>query len=535
MKYQYVLSALGVLGLSAFAFQNCSNVNFHPAEVYESASSAPPQKDPPKAPPVCEMMTAQAVKPEVRFSWNHAEDTEPQFKQVMAAPTVGDIDGDGIPEIAFVSYKDTAYTSKGVLRVIDGATGKKKFSVSTDTLAPFASTSPLLVDLDHDGQAEIIYVHYQGKKVVALNSNGFVRWQADLDFSGVQLTAMLGCYESFSAADLDQDGRTEILAGSWIINEGADKQPFIRKRLAEVSANCMAFPANLHLHQKEMQILGISGVMDKNGQFLWKYARNGFPSTADILPNVPGSEVIVTGNDYITIYSAQGDKLAENKLSEHAELLCPSKTTVGGGQATIGDFDGNPSSMEIAVATGKSLTIFNNKGEKIAGSTTQDCSSLSTGLTSFDFNGDGKPEIIYADEQYVRIYEMDGSSNLKVIWSTINPSGTLREYPVVADVNGDGYAELVVVANNMWVDIGSIYQTAEQKEQARSITGLRVFSPKDAKAWMPTRAVWNQHAYMASNISDNLKATSSTLHNGQLAALFKRNIQKGLLQEVCVK
>lgn len=535
MKYQYLLVAVSVLGISAFAFQNCSNVNFHPAEVYEAASSAPPAKDPPKAPPVCEMMTAQAVKPEVRFSWNYAEDIEPQFKQVMAAPTVGDIDGDGVPEIAFVSYKDTAYTSKGVLRVIDGSSGKKKFSVSTDTLAPFASTSPLLVDLDNDGQAEIIYVHYQGKKVVALNSNGFVRWQLDLDFSGVQLTAMLGCYESFNAADLDQDGRTDIVAGSWIIGEAADKQPFVRKRLAEVSSNCMPFPANLHLHQKEMQILGISGVMDKNGQFLWKYARNGYPSTADILPGVPGSEVIVTGNDYITIYSAQGDKLAENKLSEHAELLCPSKVTVGGGQATIGDFDGDSSSMEIAVATGKSLTIFNNKGQKIAGSTTQDCSSLSTGLTSFDFNGDGKPEIIYADEQYVRIYEMDGSSNLKVIWSTINPSGTLREYPVVADVNGDGYAELVVVANNMWVDIGSIYQTAEQKELARSITGLRVFSPKEAKAWMPTRAVWNQHAYMASNISDDLKATSSTLHNGQLAALFKRNIQKGLLQEVCVK
>ncbi|MNS46018.1 FG-GAP repeat protein [compost metagenome] len=225
--------------------------------------------------------------------------------------------------------------------------------------------------------------------------------------------------------------------------------------------------------------------------------------------------------------------LFDNKLSEHADLLCSGRTTVGGGQSTIGDFDGNSATLEIAVATGKSLTIFNNKGAKVAGYTTQDCSSLSTGITSFDFNGDGKPEIIYADEQYVRIFEMDGSNNLKVIWSEINPSGTLREYPVVADVDGDGYSELVVVANNMWVDVNSVYQTPEQRDLARPVTGLRVFGPQSVRAWMPTRAVWNQHAYMASNVTDDLKATASTLVNGAYPTFFKRNVQKGLFQQTC--
>ena len=129
---------------------------------------------------------------------------------------------------------------------------------------------------------------------------------------------------------------------------------------------------------------------------------------------------------------------------------------------------------------------------------------------------------------------MDGSLNLKVIWQEVNPSGTLREYPVVADVNGDGYAELVVVSNNMWVDQNSIYQTAEQRNAARNVTGVRVFGPTVPKSWMPTRPVWNQHAYMASNVTDDLQATASTLVNGVLPTFFKRNVQKGLFQQVCV-
>lgn len=522
MKFRNLAIAVGVCGISVLAFQNCSKVAFKETE-YVGASNSP---DPDPA-PQCQMMTAEAVKPTLLFSWNYAGDVEPTFKQVMSSPSVGDLDGDGISEIVFTSYKDTAYTAKGILRVVNGLTGRTQFSVSDDALAPFASAQPLLIDLDKDGKAEIIYIHYLGTKAIALNYDGTLRWKVDLD------SALLGCYESFSAADLDNDGYPEIVAGNWILKEKTDKTAYISKRLAETTSGCMAFPATLSASSNEMRILGQAGVMDKDGKYVWKYAHAGFPSTADLLPGTPGSEVVVSGSNYFSIYSADGVLIAENKLSEHADLLCSGKTTVGGGQATIGDFDGDSSTLEIAVATGKSLTIFDRNGKKIAGYTTQDCSSLSTGLTSFDFNGDGKPEIIYADEQYVRIYEMDGSANLKVIWQEINPSGTLREYPVVADVNGDGYAELIVASNNMWVDSG-IYQTTEQKDAARNVTGIRVYGPTIPKSWMPTRAVWNQHAYMASNVTDNLQATASTLVNGALSTFFKRNVQKGLFQQTCV-
>ena len=529
MRNWSVFIIAGIAAVTLLAYQNCSNPKFQIAQKTDSSSLGEP-------PPVCREMTADEVKPQLLYSWNYIADKEPDYKQVMAAPVVGDLDGDKIPEIIFTAFKDKLYSTKGMLRVIDGATGMSKFSITDEDLLPFGSTSPLIIDIDRDGKVEIVYVHYLGKKVIALNYDGSVRWQQALDFIGMTVTAMSDCRMGFSAADLDGDGSAEIIAGSWILSENVSKQPSIKSRLSEGLPSCRTFAANLS-EAGDLHIIGGTSVMDKSGKTLWSFTRPGFPATADLLSEVPGAEIVVTGGGYLTIYNGlTGAMLYDHKLSEHAELICrydaANNPLVGGGQATIGDFDGEPSTLEIAVATGKSLTIFDNRGNKIAGSSTTDCSSLVTGITSFDFNGDGKPEIIYADEQYVRIYEMDGSRNLKVIWSTINPTGTLYEYPVVADVNGDGYAELVVVANNYAVDL--LYKTEEEKAAAGVITGLRVYGPNKVGSWMPTRAVWNQHSYVTSNVNDDLTATSTTLVNGLLSKFFKRNTQKGLFQATCV-
>lgn len=530
MKAKHVISACILSGVTLLAYQNCAPQHVVFSEAIDLASQSVEA-------PVCRVMTADAVKPQLLYSWNHKIADEPTYNQVMAAPSVGDIDGDGIPEIAFTSYKGSSYTSDAVLRVLNGANGRLKFSESSDDLKPYAATTPLLIDIDGNGKSEIIYLHHKAKKIVALNHDGSHRWSHDLDFTDYPASSF-ACFEGFSAADLDGDGKAEIIAGNWIIKETNGK-PVQAARLSEYNYNCYNYAANLSLNPADgMRIVGSSGVFDSKGKLVFKYLRAGIPSSADIKPNIAGSEIIVTGNGYLTIYNGlTGAVLADKKLSEHSDLICSKDAQgngiVGGGQASIGDFDGDANTLEIAVATGKSLTIFDADGNKIAGSVTQDCSSLSTGITSFDFNGDGKPEIIYSDEQYTRIYEMDGSRNLKVIWETINPTGTLREYPVVADVTGDGYAKLVVVANNMWVDANHLGYTDAEKAKAKDITGLRVFGPRQANSWMPTRAVWNQHSYLATNVNDNLTATSNTYLSGALQSLFKRNIQKGLFESTC--
>jgi hypothetical protein len=58
------------------------------------------------------------------------------------------------------------------------------------------------------------------------------------------------------------------------------------------------------------------------------------------------------------------------------------------------------------------------------------------GDTAFDFLGDGVAEAIYADE--TQIYVFDGKTG-QINLTSPRQSGTLIEYPVVADVDNDGY------------------------------------------------------------------------------------------------
>lgn len=498
-------------------FQNCAPQQVQFADLASMESAGIPEA------PVCREMITEEVKPVLDYAWVPESSVLPEYKQVMAAPVVGDLDNDGIPEILFVTFKNHAYESDGILRVINGRTGETKWSASEDSIRPYGSTSPLLLDIDRDGRPEIFYLQQKKNVVVALNNDGSLRWTLTLP------TSLGGCKGGFAGAQLLNQAGSSILAGNYVINENASKKPSIAFQLDEQTTSCDTYATSLStLKGSASHIVSTSGVYNETGAKLWSFKRTGTPASADLIPETAELEIVVTGGGYLTIYNGlTGEVIADKTLAEHSDLICKldaqKRPVVGGGQASIGDFDGKADTLEIAIATGKSLTIFDSHGNKIAGSVTQDCSSLVTGITSFDFNGDGKPEIIYGDEQFLRIYEMDKSGELKIVWSTINPSGTLREYPVVADVNGDGYAELVVVANNYAVS--GLYKVEADKAVAQNITGLRVFKPSTAGSWMPSRKVWNQHAYFSSHINDDLTANASTMLNSVSGKSFNVNLQ----------
>lgn len=158
-----------------------------------------------------------------------------------------------------------------------------------------------------------------------------------------------------------------------------------------------------------------------------------------------------------------------------------------GGAPTIADFDGD-GRPEIAVAGASSYTVFDTDGSILWSSPTQDYSSTVTGSTSFDFDGDGAAEVVYRDERFLRIYR---GSDGQVLHARPVLSGTGTEMPVVADIDNDGHAELLVCSDarifngNPAVDSG-VYAFESANDD-----------------WAPTRAIWNQHSYHITNINDD--------------------------------
>lgn len=112
--------------------------------------------------------------------------------------------------------------------------------------------------------------------------------------------------------------------------------------------------------------------------------------------------------------------------------------------------------------------------------------------TSFDFNADGKNEVVYNDETHLRIYE--GATG-RVLYEIANSSHTLFEYPVIADVNGDGHANIIVGGNNY-----SAWGTPESE-------GIRIFSAPQNN-WVGTREIWSSHSYVATQISSGGSLTA---------------------------
>ena len=170
----------------------------------------------------------------------------------------------------------------------------------------------------------------------------------------------------------------------------------------------------------------------------------------------------------------------------------------GGGAPTIADFDGD-GPLEIGVAGRFSYTVFKPFAADpvLWTRTTQDDSAV-TGSSVFDFEHDGRAEVVYGDECYTRVY--DGPTG-QPLFEAPNPSCTVHELPVIADVDKDGRAEIVVATNSVCKKTCPWGPHIPDDLTTRR-HGITVY--KELRDhWVSTRPVWNQHAYHVTNVGDD--------------------------------
>ncbi|MGZ3422750.1 MAG: FG-GAP repeat domain-containing protein [Polyangiales bacterium] len=492
----------------------------------------------------CEVKpTVGAFAPVVKYAWGE-KTVAPFDTDIMMTPVVMQLDDDDcdgkitardIPEIIFSTFQSGAYHDNGKLHAISIVKGVVK---DKWTVAGVHPTKQLAAG-NVDGKP--------GNEVVACWGDGTVHALAG---DGTPLWATTGKVDCAmpSIADLDGDGVPEVIVEGGILDgaTGALKHAYAAPLKGppvvsdidgdgklDVVTGPQAFKADGSLIV-DIMTADTSSFGPPAGED-WK-----FPGAAIADFDKDGKpEIVVMHNlsHTLIIWRYDASKPAKWSLVRDVvdingtlptSLCSPGQwgNTHGGGPPTIADFDGD-GTPDVALAGGVGYAVFD--GKKLIDPTvaakdtflwvkqTHDCSSASTGSTVFDFDGDGKAEVVYSDELHLRIYEGPNGNSL---FETCNTTATLIENPVVADVDNDGQADLVVVSN--------AYAFACAEDATKRYSGIRVFGDTAGK-WVRTRRVWNEHAYHVTNVGEDGTIPKDEPKNWTTAGLnnFRQNKQPG--------
>ncbi|MFO0591347.1 MAG: VCBS repeat-containing protein [Polyangiaceae bacterium] len=472
---------------------------------------------------------------EVKYAWGGVAQGTPN--DVMMTPIVVELDDDNcdgkvnqddIPEIVFSTFTSGGYFKMGTLHAISIVGGQvvDKWS-APNMVQPGGGLAA--ADLDGDGVPEIVGCMNPGPSgssccdataqdtgVIAFRADGTTFWtQTD--------TTKVHCgYQHPAIGDVDQDGHPEVLVGHTLL-DGATGAVKMELDPATSWGNTL------------------SGLVDVDGDGLLDVVdgRRAYRADGSVIWDLrTGANQLTTG--YHAVGDFDGDGLPEvviiSSSAPHAmsiihydpasdggakvirknvdinngtstKVYCNAASEYGGGPPTVADFNGD-GTPDIGAAGAVGYVVFD--GKKLMDpnvpdamttlwfKTTHDCSSAVTGSAVFDFNGDGKAEAVYSDEYHLWMYDGQTGDNLLFADDGVNPfcntTGTLWEYPVVADVDNDGQADIVVASN--------AYSSITCPEAGSKQSGIRVFGSKSG-SWVRTRRVWNEHTYHITNIGED--------------------------------
>ena len=465
---------------------------------------------------------------------------------------VGDLDGDGVPEIV-VPNENAGLT-------ILNNRGELIAQSPNAQWTGFGNPAVAIANLDQQGLAEIIVGNFAF--TLGKDSNDKLIF-VDRFSGGSTVTAGKNGQGPVSCvANIAGDARPEIVAGT-----AAYRMPTPPAGVTSI-AQCPAGDASnfckgaLDLVWDGQTVNG--AVKIPNAQ------RDGFCAVADVLGAdtvaAPGPSNPLDGKAEVVLVTEGFLQVLEGETGKQLRSI---NLNVGldGGATNVDDFDGD-GFPEIGTAFGTRYlmidlqtptaacpawpTAFNdaqqgNQGNpgrlpggacsadadcasgavcnKTIGScvclhngwqrVTEDDSSRVTGSSVFDFNGDGAAEVIYGDECFLRIYD---GVNGQVLFKTNAPSRTRIENPVIADVDNDGNAEIVHATNNdaSACSVGGNFPN-----------GIQVLGDA-SDAWVSARRIWNQHAYHVTNVSESsqiptVEPDSWKSYNGRSYNTYRSN------------
>ncbi len=421
---------------------------------------------------------------------------------------IADIDGDKIGEVFVIASRrggspnnpPTEFWLCGFKYVSGKGNLKPLWTRSGKDVAVYLGTdrpgSIGLADFNGDGKAEVylrnqIFAAETGYRLV----NGGGTWDTQINAGPV-------------AADMDKDGKLELVCGNFVY-----KVPTLSSRSATDGNGSLTvwkdmnvdFPAT-KFYPKGYNDVNEYGVDQASSTSVADVDLDG---NIDVFMtgsiNCSGNEASPCGTNITAVYYWN---ISKNTLQTYTppDANYPALGWVWGtGRINLYDVittpAGGDNKLEALFTSGTKLYCLGLDGTGTLGlkwsRSLNDALSGILSLTCYDFDNDGKPEVVYRDTKALVV--CDGQTGATTKFSADCASHTFTEGPIIADVNGDGATDICVTC---YTNFG-VFDISNSTPQQQSLGQTQLYYT-DSKTWLPTRKVWNQHPYYVTNILDNL-------------------------------
>lgn len=450
----------------------------------------------------------------------------------VSVPIVGDFDGDNEPEVLIPqATSGNTFSTVGVYKA-DGSL-ETQFPVAASHI--WNSLAMAKVQTAPDVYQPIMVLFATDRHLYAYDYSGTQRWRSNQPYSSHNGEAI--SLPAISFADFNHDGWSEVFIGGEIYD--AATGVLLCKADGNSGHARRNWDNGIHTYQSVaadltgdfgLDLAAGNTVYHVNLQSRTNFASNSMESAMQVdssyMRMSDNSEIpFPDGNTFVVDINLDGrlDVVVMNVDQDNhvlylyawdastGEIICskkiPNSTKFGVPQIGDIDRDGAPEvcfivgtaaghgtgSNDMIYALKYNATSLNHEMD-VFWTLPHSDNSGSTGLTLFDFNQDGYTELVYRDITNLRIingsmvhHQTQAAVTAPYDLSTIAcASATGTEYPVVADVDLDGEAEIIVGGASFSTDFGYLY-----------------FFKSDGSAWAPARHVWNQYAYNLTNVNDD--------------------------------
>jgi len=413
----------------------------------------------------------------------------------------GRIDLCDMPDL-LVFTKPYRFPGEMKLTVLSGNDGSElPFDQPAGALS---SLAPAIADLDADGVPEILVANAEGH-TLALTPTGEVLWESSVDVLG-----FLDAWASaFAVHDLDGDGSPEILVGFTVLDAHGNllfADPTQGSEFDGTLQTTYALrPTAVDLDgDGQLEVLLGYVTYSATGEELWRLDTGpGWAQPGDFDGDgVP--EILFTNPEGVWLISATGEILwGPLRPPDEAE---PPREFCWSRPAALADLDGDGLPEAIMNTCDKRFVAkIRLEGIEILASEAVPITTLfatpAKGSTAFDFRGTS-PDWLAFDHTSLALH--DGFGAVAQEFST---SGTGINIPIVADVDNDGSADIV------------IYDTAARR--------VRVYEDAEHRP-SPARRIWNQWNYWGSNVREDATIPAHPPMPWQTHNTFRTQLRRGV-------